>query len=154
MLKIRISREILNLLGEVMILKKCKQKKWLIKLTVAAVMCVSILISTCAMTSCTGPIVEGAEYESEDFKYTYWEFYGGIVINKYIGTEANVVIPEKIGKHPVTRIGPRAFKEQRGIKNITIPNTVTVIDDDAFAWWRLEIHSKYIKDNWCSNNCS
>ncbi|HHY71818.1 MAG TPA: leucine-rich repeat protein [Bacillus bacterium] len=52
-------------------------------------------------------------------------------ITGYIGTEVNVVIPERIDGVTVKKIGDRAFKE-KGLQSVIIPNTVTSIGDSAF----------------------
>ena len=46
---------------------------------------------------------------------------------------SNVVIPSEINKLPVTRIGKEGF-HATGISSIFIPNTITVIDDDAISY--------------------
>ena len=63
------------------------------------------------------------EYEIEDGKAT---------ITKYNGKESNVTIPSKFGKYTVTGIGNQAFAENKYIKTIKIPETVTYIDWGAF----------------------
>lgn len=58
---------------------------------------------------------------------------GAYAITEYRGKEANVEIPEVIGKRLVTEIGDRAFWGCASLTSITIPDTVTAIGDGAFC---------------------
>lgn len=64
--------------------------------------------------------------------YTYSVSSGKITITKYNGTEETVEIPAEIDGVPVTRIGTRAFQNCTTIKQLTIPDGVTVINTGAF----------------------
>ena len=87
-----------------------------------------------------------------DFRYDLTSDGKGIVIQHYIGSSGGrVVIPATIEGYPVTEIGPRAFAEiGEGIRivdgiishftnrtvritEVIIPDTVTVIGNNAFA---------------------
>ena len=69
---------------------------------------------------------------------------GTLCITSYKGSDTEVVVPESIGKSKVTTIGYLAFSPQakritseilnsrKNITQITIPNSVTSIDDAAF----------------------
>ncbi|MDR0683777.1 MAG: leucine-rich repeat domain-containing protein [Spirochaetaceae bacterium] len=64
-----------------------------------------------------------------------WEFncqFGNISITRYTGYGRTVVIPEKIGRSPVTSIGASAFYNN-DLTSVTIPNSVTSIGEYAFA---------------------
>ena len=50
----------------------------------------------------------------------------------YLGSDNNVVIPDKIDNAVVTSIGSRAFYKYNGLTNITIPSSVTGIEKSAF----------------------
>lgn len=69
-----------------------------------------------------------------DWRKTFkFSISGGCVeIIGYKGTETNVVIPEKIGKNAVTRIGARAFQERNDLTSIILPDSITHIDSQAF----------------------
>lgn len=89
-----------------------------------------------------------------DFIYT--EVFGGVIITKYIGTDENVAIPEKINGKPViyidssifcnvagilksveiyaniTSIISGTFKNCTSLQSVDIPKSVKSISDDAF----------------------
>ena len=54
------------------------------------------------------------------------------ILEKYIGNEAEVVIPDRLGGYPVISIAD-AFYYCSRLKNITIPNSVTTIEEYAFS---------------------
>jgi len=67
----------------------------------------------------------------EDF---LWGSSAGLVtIISYVGMDTSVQVPSEINGMPVARIGARAFAARR-IADITIPDTVTHIDEFAFAF--------------------
>ena len=57
----------------------------------------------------------------------------GVVITKYKGKGGAVVIPATIGGKPVVGIGAWAFAYRSGLTSITIPDSVTRIDEGAFV---------------------
>ncbi|MGN0847118.1 MAG: leucine-rich repeat domain-containing protein [Kiritimatiellia bacterium] len=50
--------------------------------------------------------------------------------NRFAG---RIVIPSRLGKCEVTRIGKRAFENCRGLESVTIPPRVTSIERDLFS---------------------
>ena len=50
----------------------------------------------------------------------------------YVGTDSNVVIPDKIDNVVITSIGNEAFYRNKNIINITIPNSIKGIERSAF----------------------
>lgn len=56
---------------------------------------------------------------------------GNAVITAYNGNASAVYIPEKLDDYTVTGIGYRAFSQEE-MQHVTIPNTVTTIDNYAF----------------------
>lgn len=64
---------------------------------------------------------------ASDFEYTVGED-GGITITKYIGTDTDVVIPEKIEGKNVTVIGEGAFQGCGTVKSLSMPDTVTSVE--------------------------
>lgn len=67
-----------------------------------------------------------------DGNYTYTVSDAGATITKYNGQESNVVIPATLGGAAVTGIGNYAFGGCTSLKSVSIPNSVTHIDDSAF----------------------
>jgi len=78
-------------------------------------------------------VVETGEYEDE---YRYHVISNGIScyaeIVEYIGTNTQVIIPEKINDWDVISIGDSAFLGKREIKKVAIPDTVKTIEQAAF----------------------
>ena len=66
------------------------------------------------------------------FEYEEW-VEGGITIFGYLGSDSNVNIPSKIDGKPVIAIGDYAFLTS-DITSITIPDSVTAIGMQAFAY--------------------
>ena len=75
--------------------------------------------------------------EASDSDYTATIYWGSSAsISGYTGTASVIVIPStlKLGgiDYPVTRIGNGAFRNNSFLKSVTIPASVTTIDDYAF----------------------
>lgn len=71
--------------------------------------------------------------ESGDFEYA--EVANGTrSITKYIGSEAEVVIPSEIDGKQVSKIEKTAFQDCNGVVSITIPNSVTVIGTSGYEY--------------------
>src|SRR5688572_4632671 len=64
---------------------------------------------------------------AQDFEYTITN--GSITITNYTGPGGNVAIPASIDGMPVTAIGGVAFWGHTNLTAITIPNSVTNIED-------------------------
>ena len=92
------------------------------------------LLLLCGMVAallpgCGGP--EWAESPIEDFEYEENED-GGITITKYLGEDAEVSVPRTVGGKPVTKIGEGAFDLNMNLHSVKLPDTVTVIGEEAF----------------------
>ena len=59
-----------------------------------------------------------------DFRYVLNEEGTGVVITAYLGSAANVEVPETIEEVPVTEIGADAFLNNATLTRITLPQTV------------------------------
>lgn len=70
------------------------------------------------------------ETSADDFETE--EVDGGISIDKYIGDDEIVVIPEEIDGMPVTSIGSNAFVNNKQIKAVKISDSVIDIETNAF----------------------
>ena len=75
---------------------------------------------------------EMLESPASDFEYTVEN--GKVTIAKYIGSDTQVRIPEKIEGKPVTGIYSNAFSYCTSLTSVTIPATVTEIGDDSFSF--------------------
>ena len=64
-----------------------------------------------------------------------WKYVNGVMeITGYEGNETVISIPSEINGHTVKKLHEGCFKDHySGIRSITIPNTVTFIDGNAFA---------------------
>ena len=74
----------------------------------------------------TAPPVGFSLMSEEDYTFSSG------TITAYSGTDENVVIPSEIGGVTVTKIGTNAFLGNTTMKSVTIPDTVTTIQDYAF----------------------
>ena len=66
-----------------------------------------------------------------DFEYTLEDDYT-CTITGYNGSAANVTIPSTIYGYKVCKIGDSAFRENKNIRSVIIPNYVITIDSYAF----------------------
>ena len=71
------------------------------------------------------------EPQMSEYKYTIDKNTGSVVLNKYLGDDSVVWIPEKISGYTVTSIGSKCFEKQ-SLKGVVIPETVTNIGNNAF----------------------
>ncbi len=66
-----------------------------------------------------------------------WEYKvendGNATITKYSGNASAVVIPEKIDGYTVTKIGNRAFADNKIVRSVTMSNNIIAIDSSAFG---------------------
>ena len=102
-----------------------------------------ILAAMAALASCaTRQQFDG----EEDFR---WEVSdNGVIIVGYLGANADVRIPQRIQRMPVTGIGARAFHEghwegeifvagENNLATVAIPDNVLFIEEAAFAYNQL-----------------
>ena len=98
------------------------KKKLFILLPVLLVTVLCVL----ALPSCGGH----REYRRGAYRYTVEN--GEATITEYVGTDANVTVPDTIGGKPVVAIGTDAFMDQHSLKSVTIPDSVIRIEFSAF----------------------
>lgn len=67
-----------------------------------------------------------------DYEYTVNMDQVTCTINKYTGVGGIVSIPSSLNGYQVSAIGNNAFKNNKSITNLTIPNTVTTIGEYSF----------------------
>lgn len=75
--------------------------------------------------------VNSDEPEMQEYKYTIDKATHSATVNKYLGEDSVVWIPEKIDGYVVTGIGSKCFEKQ-SLKGVVIPETVTSIGNNAF----------------------
>ena len=68
--------------------------------------------------------------EFEDFHYDHKGSY--IVIDHYIGSGGDVIVPETIEGLPVTTIRNNAFYNEYNISSVTLPSSIITIEPAAF----------------------
>ena len=56
-----------------------------------------------------------------------------VTIIAYTGDETEVTVPNMIGSNPVNTIAAGAFSENGSVKSVRLPDTVTVVEEGAFA---------------------
>ncbi|MBR1442074.1 MAG: leucine-rich repeat domain-containing protein [Firmicutes bacterium] len=79
--------------------------------------------------------------ENDDFRYVYDNEVEGIKLLKYIGTGRDIIIPDEIDGQPVRIIGKDFAYKADGIISITVSDSVTEIQDRAFAFSFGEIET-------------
>jgi len=74
------------------------------------------------------------QYDNEKDFQIDWDdnVKDGVIITKYLGSKKEIRIPPSIQNNPVTKIGRSAFKDNRNITRVTIPDNVTNIGERAF----------------------
>ena len=94
-----------------------------------------------------------------DTKSGYYQYKvnsdGTAVITKYSGSDAMLLIPDKIDGHTVVEIGKRAFYGNENLEEVTIPSSVRTIGSYAFAFCddlvTLTTHATLIQDHAFTN---
>ena len=56
-----------------------------------------------------------------DYDYMIWDEEEAIV-NEYIGSGGDVIIPNSLGGYPVVKIGDQAFEGKANVTSVTIPD--------------------------------
>lgn len=82
------------------------------------------------------PVAESSPIK--DFKYSYEEGKGGMVITGYVGNDSRVVVPGAIDGKPVVEIGAGAFAGCENLVAIELPEGLTTIGTGAFESCCLE----------------
>lgn len=94
---------------------------------------VKVLIFTLViLIAAGGSLYFYINYNTSDFEYVSGTKSGTVEITSYIGSDKDIVIPEKIKGDTVTSIGESAFSNA-DITSVEIPDTVTLIGEKAFA---------------------
>jgi hypothetical protein len=91
-----------------------------------AVIIIAVIGTLCACSQ------KKPQEDEDDFRLSPAEDGKSLIITKYAGKKQAVSIPAQIYKFPVSNIGKAAFNG-KDLISVSIPNTVTVIEDKAFA---------------------
>ncbi len=92
----------------------------------------AVLFTCCIACKITVSAANAAETPADQFLYKYNSTYQGIELIKYYGKEESVNIPAEIEGTPVMVIGVGCFSKNKNLKELFMPNTVTVIRTKAF----------------------
>ena len=92
------------------------------------VLLVTVLLSALILSSCSNRKFQGfgTEYVLNTDKSSYTLAY------MYIGKKGDVVIPSEYNGLPITRIRKNVFWNEKYVESLTIPATVTHINNSAF----------------------
>ena len=77
-------------------------------------------------------VVEASALVSGDYEYTVTD--GEAKITGYTGTSTEIEIPSEFDGYPVTSIGEGAFRYNKSLTNITVPDSVTYIGNGSFSY--------------------
>lgn len=69
----------------------------------------------------------------DNFEY-YLMDDGNIRIQRYLGNESHVTVPDEFDDHPVTQIGMAAFKNNSDLQSVTLPKKLTYLGVCAFLF--------------------
>lgn len=84
-----------------------------------------LLLMVCCITAASA---------AKDGDFEYVVLPGGTAqITEYTGRSKAVTVPDTLGGYPVTSIGAKAFFRNTMLENVTLPDTVTSIGDEAFS---------------------
>lgn len=70
--------------------------------------------------------------KNEEFKYDLYKSY--VKLTSYIGESSEVTLPSEIDGKPVMVIGSLCFFETVGVTSVSIPDSVTTIEESAFYY--------------------
>lgn len=114
--------------------KKLIFSKKAIAVTLAGVTLTAAIPATPLKTTLESFMVVSAQENATSVEsFTYSKLTGNTVeIEKYIGNDTKVIIPETIDGMAVTSIGSHAFYDNTSVESVTIPNGVTDIGYEAF----------------------
>lgn len=111
-------------------------KKKIISITLALCMIISFFAFTACGSAGTDPDDKQSEsnkgevLKNENFRYSFVDGY--VVIDKYIGSDTDVVIPSEIEGKPVKVIGESAFIASTvKVKSIVFADSIEVLESNA-----------------------
>ena len=75
------------------------------------------------------PILTG----TPDDRFDYLVENGEATVLSYLGDESEVTLPATLDGFPVTKIASLAFSDRNGLISVSLPNSVTAIEPNAFS---------------------
>ena len=90
----------------------------------------TLLVMVSSVPFSASAYIEFPYFENEDYRYSVNE--GEIKILDYLGDDEHIVIPETLDEMPVTFLAERSFQQVQGVKTITVPASVEVIEGNVF----------------------
>lgn len=112
-------------------------------LMMLCLLCISALADYTESEMAEEEYLAYTEWFNSIFQYKYGDFYynynedGTIRITFYDGRQGDVTIPAEIAGQPVTVIGSAAFSQTYRLETITLPESVTLIEERAFEYSNL-----------------
>ena len=94
---------------------------------------VAVLIMLSMIATVVVPTDTASAETYGDLEYRFVDSYNNIEITGYTGSDEAVVIPAEINGYNVLGIGKNAFQDNNVITSVSIPQTVTYIDEFAFS---------------------
>lgn len=88
------------------------------------------------------PVHWGVDEVQEEGGFEYFVFEEGAAITRYFGDETKLAIPVEIGGHPVQKIGAKAFFGCANLLSATIPESVSIIEKNAFSETKATIYAQ------------
>lgn len=110
------------------------KKEFRTKAFVFIIVCAIILLSVSTIALADEMIVSG------DFEYyispetAHEDYRGTVIITKYLGNDAEVIVPSEIDGKTVTLIDDDAFRNNEKLKSVKLPDTLIGIGVEAFAF--------------------
>ena len=92
------------------------------------------------------PVHWGVDEVQEEGGFEYFVFEEGAAITRYFGDETKLAIPVEIGGHPVQKIGAKAFFGCANLLSATIPESVSIIEKNAFSETKATIYAQVAPD--------
>ena len=105
--------------------------KKLLCAVLSGIMAFSTFAVAVPITASAAESQESVSATYSDFEYTLEDDYT-CTITGYNGTASNITIPSTIYGYKVCKVGEKAFYEDLDIRSVSIPNTVTAIEEHAF----------------------
>ena len=112
------------------------------KQTVAAIM--AILCFVCVLSVSVAEGTDSPFQFTFDYRYKYTEDGTGIIINRYTGTEQDIVIPSEVEGLPVVAVDDFAF-QYMNVTSVIIPEGVESIGTNCFTFCTV-LHTVELPD--------